>query len=254
MRWLLHALPVLVVALSSGTASAQLALPPQTTSKDAMLPLLRFDRLTGMAKGAVTAIAQDRRGFLWFGTDEGLSRYDGYDFVSFKPDGGESASFTVTSLAVDERALWVGTHKGLHRLDLTTNKFTSYTTNDKNANTIASDFVVSLHIGKAGRLWVGTAESGIDALDTASGSMKHFRSSDNPNALGDDAISAVLEDVSGKVWVGTRAPVSTCSIRRPRRPSTSGTTSTTRARSPTTASPRSIRTRPGRSGSARWMG
>ncbi|MDQ3334981.1 MAG: SpoIIE family protein phosphatase [Myxococcota bacterium] len=204
MRWLLHALPVVVVALSSATASAQLALPPQTASKDAMLPLLRFDRLTGMAKGAVTAIAQDRRGFIWFGTDEGLSRYDGYDFVSFKPDGGETASFTVTSLAVDEGVLWVGTHKGLHRLDLTTDKFTSYTANDKNANTIASDFVVSLHIGKAGRLWVGTAESGIDALDTASGSMKHFRSSDNPNALGDDAISVVLEDVSGKVWVGTR--------------------------------------------------
>ncbi|MDB4959319.1 MAG: two component regulator propeller domain protein [Myxococcales bacterium] len=173
-----------------------------------LLPSLRFDRITGMTKGAVSAIAQDSSGLIWFGTEEGLSRYDGYEFVNYVPGGDPDATlsnFTVTALATTSDSLFVGTVKGLDRLNLATNKFTHLKTNPQNANTIASDYIVSLHLGASGLLWIGTADAGVDSMNPTTGEVHHYRSSENRrDALADDAISVVREDKSGKVWVGTR--------------------------------------------------
>src|SRR5262245_40887846 len=109
----------------AASARAQIALPA-TSSDQVLVPHLSFDRVTGMAKGGVSAITQDGAGFIWFGTEEGLSRYDGYEFVNYVPGKHEKntlANFTVTSLAAGKDALWIGTVKGLERLDLTTYKF-----------------------------------------------------------------------------------------------------------------------------------
>ena len=191
----------------SPLAFAQLALPP-TDAKPAgevLLPSLAFDRVTGMAKGAVSAITQDANGFIWFGTEEGLSRYDGYDFVSFLPGTENTLSnFTVTSLVADQESLWIGTAKGLDRLHLGTNTFTRFKNNPQDSNSVASDFISSLALSKTGVLWIGT-DAGLDSYDPKTREFKHYRSNENrPDSLGDDAISFVFEDVSGKVWVGTR--------------------------------------------------
>ncbi|HTL36871.1 MAG TPA: two-component regulator propeller domain-containing protein [Kofleriaceae bacterium] len=189
-------------------ASAQVTLPPtdvKATGDNALHPTLQFDRVTGMTKGAVAAIAQDASGFIWFGTEEGLSRFDGYDFVSYMPGAENTLSnFTVTSLVADAGSLWIGTAKGLDRLDLATNKFTHYKNNPQDSNSIASDFIASLALSKTGALWVAT-DAGLDSLDPKTGEVKHFRSNENrPDSLGDDALSVVFEDVTGKIWVGLR--------------------------------------------------
>lgn len=186
-------------------ASAQLALPPAGAKLDgeSLQPSLAWDRVTGMAKGAVSAIVQDPSGFLWFGTEEGLSRYDGYDFVKITT-GTDDAAFTVTSLVADKDVLWIGTDKGISKLDYATLKVTSLRNNPQDSNSIASDFVLSLAASKAGGLWIGT-NAGVDYFDPKTGEFKHFRSNENrPDSLGDDAISVVFEDVTGKLWVGTR--------------------------------------------------
>src|SRR5688572_18241200 len=137
----------------SPIASAQLALPPTTDAKagDGLHPTLAFDRVTGMAKGAISAITQDAHGFIWFGTEEGLSRYDGYDFVSFVPGTENTLSnFTVTSLAADKDSLWIGTAKGLDRMDLATKTFTRFKSNPQDSNSVASDFISSLAFSKTG--------------------------------------------------------------------------------------------------------
>ena len=186
-------------------ASAQLALPPTKPAGEVLQPSLAFDRVTGMAKGAVSAIVQDPSGFIWFGTEEGLSRYDGYEFVNVVAGTQNTlSSFTVTSLVADKDSLWIGTAKGLDRLSYATQKFTHYRMDPKDSNSIASDFISSLALSKTGTLWIGT-DAGLDAYDPKSGDFKHYRSNENrPDSLGDDAISVVFEDVTGKVWVGTR--------------------------------------------------
>jgi ligand-binding sensor domain-containing protein len=89
----------------------------------------RFVRLTvedGLSQNSVGDIVQDRLGFLWFGTQEGLNRYDGYRFVVHRArdEPGFLRDHNITALIEDRRGdLWVGTSRGLHRLDLATGRF-----------------------------------------------------------------------------------------------------------------------------------
>src|SRR5262249_30428683 len=122
-----------IASLLGGVQSsrAQVALPPSAGggAVTKLTPHLRFDRVSGMAKGAITVITQDSAGFLWFGTEEGLSRYDGVNYVSYVAGSDPTntlSNFTVTSLAPGKDALWVGTIKGLDKLDLASGKFTHF--------------------------------------------------------------------------------------------------------------------------------
>src|SRR5262245_138216 len=91
---------------------------------------LRFSRLSvedGLAQSSVVDVLQDRLGFLWFATEEGLCRYDGQRFVTYRAGTapGMLANSNVTALAEDPHGdLWVGTSLGLHRLDLASGRFT----------------------------------------------------------------------------------------------------------------------------------
>src|SRR5262249_50881543 len=158
--------------------------------------------VTGMGTGAVNAIAQDSSGFIWFGTADGLSRYDGYDFDNYRPgdDQNTLSSFTVTALAPAKDALWIGTVKGLDKLDLASGTFSHFKAG-KEATALSSDDISSLHLGASGLLWIGSVDAGVDSLDPASGAVHHYR---KQQGLADDGVSAVFEAVDRKVWIGTR--------------------------------------------------
>src|SRR5262245_17159916 len=90
----------------------------------------RFTRLTveqGLSQSAVQTILQDHLGFLWFGTEQGLNRYDGYAFAVFKHDSRTAGSLpddVVSALHEDrQQRLWVGTQRGLSRFDRETETF-----------------------------------------------------------------------------------------------------------------------------------
>ena len=194
-----------------GPAPAHPAPAPAPTGapvESTLLPHLSFDRLTGMTKGGVTAIAQDSNGFLWFGAEEGLSRFDGYEFINYVADKNPEntlSNFTVNALAAGKDVLWIGTVKGLDKLDLTSGQFTHYHNDPKNPRSIASDYIVSLHIGQGGVLWIGTADAGVDRMDPATGDIRHYRALEGrADTLSDDGIAVVVEDVGGKLWVGAR--------------------------------------------------
>ena len=197
---------VAAVLAAVAPASAQVASPPAASGGGTLAPFLRFDRVTGMAKGAITAIAQDSSGFLWFGTEEGLSRYDGYDFVNYVPGGDSTntlSSFSVTALAAGKDALWIGTEKGLDRLELATGTFSHFHAS-KDGASLASDTITSLALGDAGVLWIGT-DAGVDSLDPGTGAFHHYRAQPGkPDTLSDDAISVVLAGKNHVVWVGTQ--------------------------------------------------
>ncbi len=91
---------------------------------------LAFQKLTineGLSQGMVNTIIQDRYGFMWFGTKDGLNRYDGYSFKVFRHDPADSTTVresTITGLAEDEQGhLWVGTATGVDLFDRSTERF-----------------------------------------------------------------------------------------------------------------------------------
>src|SRR6266545_3744229 len=106
--------------------------------------VLRFDRISieqGLSQSSVHVILQDSRGFMWFGTEDGLNRYDGYTFKTFKPDPDVPTSLSdrwINSIVEDQEGyLWIATRQGgLNRYDPRTEEFTRYVHDDLNPTSL----------------------------------------------------------------------------------------------------------------------
>jgi ligand-binding sensor domain-containing protein len=131
---------------------------------------LRFARLTvddGLPQSSVMRILQDRLGFMWFATEEGLGRYDGHRFVTHRAGEapGMLANSNITALIEDHAGdLWVGTSLGLHRLDIATGRFTREG-GPATANVDVADVVEDA----AGRIWFTGHDNGLYLLERPPG-------------------------------------------------------------------------------------
>jgi len=178
----------------------------------AAAPSLSFEHLSiqqGLSQSIVDDMLQDRQGFLWFVTEDGLNRYDGYTFKVFKHDARDSSSLVHNEIKCIEEdhhgLLWIGTfHRGLERLDPATGRFTHFQNDPADARSLANDIVWSVLEDRAGRLWVGTGGGGLDRLDRATGVFAHFPpDSADPGRLAHGDVRALHEDAAGAIWVGT---------------------------------------------------
>jgi len=172
---------------------------------------LKFDHLSledGLSQSTIFCILQDRQGYLWFGTQDGLNKYDGYAFTIFRndPDDPNSLSHNVIRALYQDRSgqLWVGADGGgLNRLDRETGGFTHYRFDPADPTTISSDRVFALHEDRYGNLWVGT-DHGLSKYDPRT---KHFvrytHDPEDENSLSSDQVWALAEDPLGNLWVGT---------------------------------------------------
>ncbi len=172
---------------------------------------VRFERLAqehGLSNGTVTALVQGRSGFLWMGTEDGLNRYDGSGFVTYRSVPGDSTSLGhswVTSLLVARNgSLWIGTlNGGLSRLIPQRNSFQRYRHAPDDSLSLSSNRVSAIHETADGFLWVGSA-AGLDRLDPATGLVERYTSAAGLSTEVATAILALAEDESGVIWVGTR--------------------------------------------------
>ena len=156
----------------------------------------------GLSQSSVMAIVQDRQGFLWFGTEDGLNRYDGEKFKVYRPVEGDTASLSdvwISALTVDaDGALWAGTRQGgADRYNASTGKFTHYQHQDGVADSLSSNYVHDIFLDAQGRLWFGT-DLGLDRFDPQSGGFEHFLP---PDAEG-VPIYAIAQDARGMLWIG----------------------------------------------------
>jgi ligand-binding sensor domain-containing protein len=128
-------------------------------SGDVPILNLRFTHLTtndGLSQGYVADILQDRRGFMWFATRDGLNRYDGYDFVVYKHDpndpGSLNSNFLQDLLEDDEGYLWVATNTGVSRFDPATERCIRYLHDPNDPATLGGASVKSIARDPAGGL------------------------------------------------------------------------------------------------------
>ena len=172
----------------------------------------RFDRLTiedGLSQSSVYCILQDSRGFMWFGTQDGLNKYDGYDFTAYRhnPDDINSISHNdVYSLVEDdEDNIWVGTYDcGLDMFDPVTNRFTHFIHDPADPGSICDNKIWSLSCDRNGYIWIGT-ENGLDRFNPADHTFVHFKHDpDNDNSISANHIFEIMESDDGSIWVLSR--------------------------------------------------
>ena len=172
---------------------------------------LAFERMAqerGLSNGTVTAIAQGKTGFLWFGTEDGLNLYEGSGFTLYRPIPGDTTSLAdgwVTGLLVTrDGARWVGTlHGGLNRYLPRTQTFRRYRSIPGDSTSLSSNQINAMYEAPDGALWVGTAQ-GLDRFEPATGRVRRYRTvPDDSSTLGNDVV-AIAGDASGKLWVSSR--------------------------------------------------
>ncbi len=158
------------------------------------LPIRNYSEKDGLAGGYVVSICQDSKGFLWFGTDNGLTRFDGFSFKNFQIEDGLPDTVIPALFEDREGRLWYGTSKGGTGYYLK-GKFHNYSLRhglpDKEVLTIAED--------RSGHIWFGTMK-GLARFDG-----KRFRTYTSEDGLPSDTVIHLAADTEGKLWVGTQA-------------------------------------------------
>jgi ligand-binding sensor domain-containing protein/DNA-binding CsgD family transcriptional regulator len=165
----------------------------------------------GLSSNSVFCMLQDRAGFLWFGTSDGLNRYDGREIKVFRHRTGDPRSLahnTVMALCQDPKGkIWVGTWGGgLDRFDSQAETFEHFPARPGKVNAPSHDFIRDLHIAAADpdSLWIGTWGGGLNRLDLETGNFAVFRADPRrSDSLASDNIQTIFADSAGQVWVGT---------------------------------------------------
>ena len=171
----------------------------------------RFDHLTvddGLSQSIVHTILQDSQGFLWFGTENGLNRYDGEKFLVFKSNPADPNSLPdsyITALTADPSGgIWIGTRfGGLSHYDPTTGEFKNYPHEASDTTSLDSPTVNCLYVDEDNRLLIGTPY-GLNIYLPESGTFDHARQSwVRPYNSALNNILSIYRDSKGTLWVGT---------------------------------------------------
>lgn len=167
-----------------------------------------FNRITledGISQGSIEDIIQDRHGYLWFGTADGLNRYNGYEFkvYKYKEDDNNSLTSSYIGALIEDKEgfLWVGTNQGLNRLDTYDDTIKRFVTSHKEENSISNNNIISLLEDSKGNIWIGT-EKGLNKYNKKE--ERFTRYSEENSDLSNDFINSIYEDKDGFIWIGTK--------------------------------------------------
>lgn len=172
----------------------------------------RFKQLNiedGLSQSRISAIVQDSKGFIWIGTEDGLNRYDGYEFriFTFDPkDSNSIANNVIFSLAAgDSGNLWIGTSfAGLNMYDAKSGKFTAYRHDPNDPHSISSNRVNDIYRDTDGNLWIATTGSGFDFFEVKTKQFtRHVHDPQNQNSVSGDKVLFIYKDSRSSVWIGT---------------------------------------------------
>jgi len=173
----------------------------------------KFETLSikdGLSHNNVYCAIQDERGLLWFGTANGLNRYDGYSFQTFKFDPNNSNSLSsnyVKCLIQDSIGnIWAGTDKGLTRYNTTTGIFTAFLNIPNDSSSISNNDIRALYEDMNGNIWIGTAGGGVNLIansDKGKDNIEFERYEFDSNKK--NYVYAIYEDNKSNIWLGTES-------------------------------------------------
>jgi ligand-binding sensor domain-containing protein/sensor histidine kinase YesM len=178
---------------------------------------IKFERISsemvkldkGLSQNSVQAMLQDREGYMWFATWDGLNRFDGYGFSVIRPDYFNArsgiSSPSIRALYQDKKGfIWIGTESGLNRYDPLSRSFVQYKSDAADPQTLSADYINCICEDEQGYLWVGT-NNGLNRMNTKTARVKRFfLDPNNANSLSNNSINYLFYDAGGFLWVATQ--------------------------------------------------
>ncbi|MFH1197445.1 MAG: two-component regulator propeller domain-containing protein [bacterium] len=164
----------------------------------------------GLSQTQVNCIIQDKEGFLWICTFDGLNKFDGYNFTVYYHDPFDSNSISsndINCIYEDKKGvLWIGTYdNGVDILDKTTNKFRHLNYSLGNSDDLNYKNIWTINEDNDGIIWMGTQGGGLIKYDRYKNKFMHFKNDSNdPYSLSDNTVYAIIEDQQQTLWIGTK--------------------------------------------------
>ena len=159
-----------------------------------------------LSNNNVYDVIQDRLGFLWFATEDGLNRFDGYEFKVFRndPDNQNSISDNSVWVLKEDRKgfIWIGTENGwLNYYDPVSDKFRKWKIE---SDVLKENAITYIYEDSKGLIWVGTYRSGLYRLNPSNNKIDHwYNKLDDKSSISNNYISSILEDNEGNIWIST---------------------------------------------------
>ena len=172
----------------------------------------QFSIKDGLSQSSVICIKQDSRGFMWFGTQDGLNKFDGYKFTKFKNNPTDANSISNNWIyGIDEDKagnLWIASKLGLNKYDPKTKQFTRFFHQQENSTSINGNEVYGVLVDKKGYVWAKT-KNALCKLDTKTGQFinyEHFTEFSQPSES--DRGLPIVETAEGNLWVASTSGLS----------------------------------------------
>ena len=164
----------------------------------------------GLPDSTVFSIQQDQNGYMWFGTTNGLARYDGYTFKVFKHDGANSDSLAnnnAGNIYIDSaNKLWIGSFGGgVNTLNLKTGVLKKYPYSSQHSDKMLSENVQTFYQDSDANMWIGTNTGMYKLIDEE---LTHYQHLENKNSLINSRVWDIDGDEQGNIWIGTSAGLS----------------------------------------------
>ncbi len=156
----------------------------------------------GLPHQLVKSIFRDNKGFIWFGTQEGLARYDGYDFRIYNSSPNDSNTIchsTINVISEDRNNnIWIGTVDGLSLYNREKDNFINYTSYIKNKYVLGNVSISSIYDDNKGNIWIGTIGNGIIKLNLKNlTSTFYYKNAEDINSLNSNYITSIVSYKKG---------------------------------------------------------
>ncbi|WP_346239374.1 hybrid sensor histidine kinase/response regulator transcription factor [Niabella insulamsoli] len=154
----------------------------------------------GLSSNTVWNIVQDDQGYMWFGTKNGLNRFDGHTFKVYQARSAAATtagnSFIHSICRYGPAHFWVGTEDGLYILDLVKEQFSK-------VHALGDDLVFSILKDDKGTMWIGTRSNGLYRYDASKNHFFNYRKGAAVRAISHNQIRRLQQDSDGNIWIGT---------------------------------------------------
>jgi ligand-binding sensor domain-containing protein len=174
-------------------------------------PEIKFEHLTiaeGLSNSMVYSMAADEKGYMWFGTVNGLNRYDGYNFTVYNHDPQNKNSLgnnSIHAVAQDQKGkLWVGTLNGLNLFNPSTETAIRYYHQPEVSGSLSNNYINhrAIIIDRAGIVWIGTRD-GLNQFIPQTNKFTAFKHSNDSKSLSHNNVLSIFQDSGSTLWIGT---------------------------------------------------